>query len=165
MNREEKKILRQILFRHLDGIALVPTVSALHAGGICEYILQHPHFSFQEISNEFETNAGYLNVALRLLASQGWLKREILLDGEEIDFNLTDKGKKTFSLAHIYVPFSQYISTLINIDQHLFDSKKQINEEELSKLIVKLNHFIIELVEYVSPHVGIKKSNQTFLWT
>ena len=44
MKREEKKVLRGILFRHLDGIAVAPTVSALYDGGITEYILQHPHF-------------------------------------------------------------------------------------------------------------------------
>ena len=78
MNREEKKALRSILFRHLDGIAVCPTVCALHEGGISEYILKHPHFSLQTLSKEFETNAGYLNVALRLLTSQGWMQREII---------------------------------------------------------------------------------------
>ena len=121
MNREEKKTFRGILFRHLDGIAVGPTVSALHESGISEYILGHPHFSFQKLSSEFETNSGYLNVALRLLASQGWLKRQILLDGEEIDFKLTDKGKNALLQAHHYAHFCQYIPVLVNIDQHLLN--------------------------------------------
>ena len=108
MDREEKKALRGILFRHLDGIAVGPTVSAMHKGGISAYILKYPHFSFQELSSKFETNAGYLNVALRLLASQGWLQREILKDGEEIDFKLTDKGKTALLLANHYSLFCQY---------------------------------------------------------
>ena len=53
MNREEKQTSRGILFRHLDGIAIGPTVSALYKGGIIEYILNHPNFSFQELSNEW----------------------------------------------------------------------------------------------------------------
>ena len=134
MNREEKKALRSILFRHLDGIAVCPTVSALHEGGIGEYILKHPHFSFQKLSKEFEINAGYLNVALRLLASQGWMQRKILTDGEEIDFKLTDKGKIALSLSHHYVQFCQYIPVLVNIDQHLFNKELQ-SEKDFSKLI------------------------------
>ena len=134
MNREEKKALRNILFRHLDGIAVCPTVSALHEGGISEYILKHPHFSFQKLSKEFEINAGYLNVALRLLASQGWMQRKILTDGEEIDFKLTDKGKVALSLSHHYAHFCQYIPVLVNIDQHLFNKELQA-EKDFSKII------------------------------
>ena len=136
MDQEEKKTLRGILFRHLDGIAVGPTVSAMHQGGISAYILKYPHFSFQELSSNFETNAGYLNVALRLLASQGWLQREILKDGEEIDFKLTDKGRKSLALAHHYDLFCQYIPTLIKIDHYLFDSGFQ--EIKFSPLIIKL---------------------------
>lgn len=140
MNQKEKKSLRGILFRHLDGIAIAPTVSALHKGGICSYILQHPHVNFQKLSSEFETNAGYLNVALRLLASQGWLQRKILKDGEDIDFNLTDKGRTALSMSHHYDIFCQYIPKLINIDQHLFDSDVKIKDEEFTDLIAKLKH-------------------------
>ena len=136
MDQEEKKILRGILFRHLDGIAVGPTVSAMHKGGISAYILKYPHFSFQDLSSKFETNAGYLNVALRLLASQGWLQREILKDGEEIDFKLTDKGRTALALAHHYNLFCQYIPTLIKIDHYLFDSGVQ--EKIFSSLIIKL---------------------------
>ncbi|SVE37080.1 uncharacterized protein METZ01_LOCUS489934, partial [marine metagenome] len=72
----------------------------------------------------------------RLLASQGWLQREILKDGEEIDFKLTDKGRTALALAHHYDLFCQYIPTLIKIDHYLFDSGVQ--EKEFSSLIIKL---------------------------
>ena len=93
MEQEEKTALRGILFRHLDGIAVGPTVSALYEGGISQYILKNHNFSFKELSSKFEINDGYMNVALRLLASQGWLCREILNEGKEIDFKLTEKGE------------------------------------------------------------------------
>ena len=140
MNHEEKKALRGILFRHLDGIAIAPTVSALHKGGICSYLLQNPHVNFQKLSSKFETNAGYLNVALRLLASQGWLQRKILKDGEDIDLNLTDKGKSALKMSHHYDIFCHYIPTLIKFDQHLFDSEVEAKEEEFTDLILKLKN-------------------------
>ena len=48
MDRERKKQLRGILFRHLDGIAITPTVNALHHKGICNYILNNPEFNFKD---------------------------------------------------------------------------------------------------------------------
>jgi len=139
MNREDKKGLRSILFRHLDGIAVAPTVLALYKGGISEYILHHPHFNFKELLRNFETNAGYLNVALRLLASQGWLQRRILKDGDNIDFKITDRGKNALTLAHHYDLFCQYIPTLIQMDQHLFNSDVQTKKDDFLKLIEKLS--------------------------
>jgi len=140
MNRAEKRYLRGILFRHLDGIAVGPTMFALHERGLSKYILQYPHFTFQEISGEFETNVGYLNVALRLLASQGLLKREIVKDGEEINFMLTNKGEIGLSLGHYYSQFCQFIPTLINMDKHLFNSDAQSAKKEFSRLIIELNN-------------------------
>ena len=140
MNREEKKSLRGILFRHLDGIAVAPTVSALYKGGISSYILQNPNFSFQNLSSEFEINEGYLNVALRLLASQGWLQRKIIKDGEKIDFNLTGKGRIALFNANYYTLFCDFIPTLINIDQYLFSSEAKSNEDKFSNLIVDLKN-------------------------
>ena len=78
MNREDKKVLRSILFRHLDGIALCSPISALNKNGIIQFILDKSNFTIQNILNKFESNAGYLNVTLRLLASQGWLKYKIV---------------------------------------------------------------------------------------
>ena len=93
MDREEKKRLRGILFRHLDGIAMTSTVKALNKIGIIKFILEHPTFHFIEINSAFKTNDGYLNVALRILASQGWIKRDILMDGQDLMFSITEKGQ------------------------------------------------------------------------
>ena len=40
MNQQETKTLRGILFRHLDGIALCGTISALNSQGITKFILK-----------------------------------------------------------------------------------------------------------------------------
>ena len=138
MNREEKQTNRGILFRHLDGIAIGPTVATLYESKICAYMLNNPHFTFTDISNKFASNNGYLNVALRLLASQAWLNRKIVKDGEEINYKLTVKGKHLLKMAHHYVPFVQYIPTLIKMDQFLFSTGFQTNNSDFSKLIANL---------------------------
>ena len=127
--------LRSTLFRHLDGIAIAPTVSALQERGITNFIQDNPHFTFQGIHEKFETNSGYLNVALRLLASQGWLTRNILQDGEEIEFELTDKGREAFSLAPIYTSFCEFIPILIELDRYLFDPNARSVQENLQNLL------------------------------
>ena len=131
MNQEKKMELRSTLFRHLDGIAIMPTVSALQEGGISNFIQHHSHFTFQEIHKKFEVNSGYLNVALRLLTSQGWLTQNILQDGEEIEFKLTDKGREAFSLAPIYTSFCEFIPVLIEMDRYLFDTNAGSIQENL----------------------------------
>ncbi|SVE63855.1 uncharacterized protein METZ01_LOCUS516709, partial [marine metagenome] len=135
MDQEKKRKLRGILFRHLDGIAICSSIAALHTKGITKYILSKKHFTFKKLLEEFETNAGYLNVALRLMASQGWLIRNILSDGKEIDFKLTDKGREILSMSPHYLIFSKIIPELIHMDQHLFNPDAYSVQDKFQKLI------------------------------
>ena len=92
MNREQKQNLRAILFHHLDGIAICAPISSLYKKMIIEYILDNESFTIQELLDKFESNAGYLNIALRLLSSQGWLIQNIIQDGLEIKQLLQREG-------------------------------------------------------------------------
>ena len=125
MNQDKKKYLRSLLFRHLDGIALCSPISALNKHGITEYIKIHPIFSSQDLFSQFQSNTGYLNITLRLLASQGWLKQDILEDGANIHYKLTEKGEKFIKISQHYDPFSEFIPTLINIEQYLFNQNSK----------------------------------------
>ena len=138
MDREIKKYLRGILFRHLDGIALSSTISALHKKNIIQYITDHPAFTIQQLLNKFECNAGYFNVSLRLLASQGWLERNIIHDGENIEFQLTEKGQECLSLAHHYDSFCQFIPILIHLDRYLFDPNAKFMQDDFQNLFDNL---------------------------
>ena len=140
MNKDEKKQLRGILFRHLDGIAIGPTIAALYKKGICAYIQGNSHFTFQNITKEFKVNEGYLNVGLRLLASQGWLDRIIIKDGKDIDFNITEKGKKVFPLFSKYVDFFSFMPASINLDPYLFNNKHFPHIDTLTSLITNLDN-------------------------
>ncbi|MGV3696022.1 class I SAM-dependent methyltransferase [Flavobacterium sp.] len=97
-----KSELRGILFRHLDGIVTIPAAYSLYKKGVLEYILQEQKVSLQELSTRFGANDGYLNVALRILASQGWLKQNIDNRNDVITFDVNDKSKTAFSLIPIY---------------------------------------------------------------
>ena len=138
MDRERKKYLRGILFRHLDGIALCSTISTLHNKGVTQHILDNPSFNIQQLLNKFECNVGYLNVSLRLMASQGWLERNIIHDGENIEFQLTEKGQKCLSLAHHYDTFCQFIPILIHLDRYLFDPNAKSIQDDFQNLFDNL---------------------------
>ena len=101
MTKAEKKLLRADLFRHLDGIVTAPTAFALHKKGILDFILKEEKVALKNITETFQANEGYLNVALRILASQGWLNHDIL-DENDIQISLNEKSKTAFALIPLY---------------------------------------------------------------
>ena len=65
-----KTELRAILFKHLDGIATAPVAFSLYRNGVLDFILQNKTVTLQQVTSHFNANEGYLNVGLRVLASQ-----------------------------------------------------------------------------------------------
>lgn len=72
----DKKDLRSIIFRHLDGIVTLPVIVELNRSGILSDVAKQEKIHLHDLTNRFQANAGYLNVALRVLASQGFLNYE-----------------------------------------------------------------------------------------
>jgi len=101
MTKAEKSKLRGDLFRHLDGIVTAPTAYTLHENGVLNFILENEKTTLSSITEKFKANEGYLNVALRVLASQGWLDYEIL-DGDNISVQSNEKSKIAFDLIPLY---------------------------------------------------------------
>jgi len=77
LSKEEKNTYRSDLFRHLDGIAIAPVAYSLKEKGVLDRLLEKKQFHLEELTEEFKANEGYLNVALRLMASQGWLNYQL----------------------------------------------------------------------------------------
>ncbi len=77
--KKDQAEFRSNLFRHLDGIVTAPTAYALHEKGVLEYLLEKKGASLQDLTTRFRANEGYLNVALRILCSQGWLFRRLTI--------------------------------------------------------------------------------------
>jgi SAM-dependent methyltransferase len=102
LNREEKRELRSDLFRHLDGIAVAPTVFTLHEKGVLEFLQKEKKATLKDICSKFNANEGYMNVALRILSSQGWLIQELDNKSDTISYSTNDKSAEAFSIAHIY---------------------------------------------------------------
>ncbi|MFY0592093.1 class I SAM-dependent methyltransferase [Roseivirga sp.] len=96
------KQFREILFRHLDGIVTAPSVYLLHEKGVLQYLLDHEKGSLTELTDHFKANEGYLNVALRVLVSQGWLKQNIETKNADVQFSVNQQSPGAFKAAFIY---------------------------------------------------------------
>jgi SAM-dependent methyltransferase len=94
--------LRSILFRHLDGITTVPVAYTLYKNGVLDYILLKQKVSLTELTELFKANEGYLNVALRVLASQGWLTQKIDHVKDHITYEVNSNSATAFSLVPIF---------------------------------------------------------------
>jgi SAM-dependent methyltransferase len=98
----EKSLYRSELFRHLDGIAFAPVAQALYEKGVLDFLLKKGECSLKLLCDEFSANEGYLNIGLRMLASQGWLEYDLNRDGNSVTLAINEKSKIGFELADRY---------------------------------------------------------------
>lgn len=100
MNKEQKKILRADLFRHLDGIVTGPTAYALHKKGILSFLLEQKSCTLETITTKFNANAGYLNVALRVMAGQSWIDYKV--EDNKVEVSVNANSAIAFELVPLY---------------------------------------------------------------
>jgi len=101
MTKEEKSLLRADLFRHLDGIVTAPTAFSLYQKGVLAYLLKEEQVSVDQLTQVFKANEGYMNVALRVLASQGWLDYAVA-DDSSIQIRINPQSGTAFQLIPLY---------------------------------------------------------------
>jgi len=102
ISKEEKSEMRSTLFLHLDGIVTAPTAFALHEQGVTNYLLLKKECTLLDLAEQFSANEGYLNVALRILSSQGWLRQIINNKEDRISYALTEHSETAFNHFHLY---------------------------------------------------------------
>lgn len=102
LTKEEKRTLRSDLFRYLDGLGTAPTAFVLHKKGVLDYLLNSTEVKLSDLSNHFKANEGYLNVALRILCSQGWLVQNVDNSKDEISYSINEKSKIAFDHFYLY---------------------------------------------------------------
>lgn len=102
LTKTEKSQLRADLFQHLDGIATAPAAYTLLEHKVLDYLLEIKKGELSDIAGKFDANAGNLNVALRILCSQGWLDYELDNKENRIFYSLNDKSAIAFNQIHFY---------------------------------------------------------------
>ena len=143
----DKKEYRQRIFQHLDGLVTAPVAYILFKNKICEYILEKQTVDLSELTERFKTNEGYLNIALRTLASQGFLEYKVDNNTNEVTISTNEKSAYAFS----WFPLYEDVVRLLE-DTQLFTSVRIATD------------FITELQAIFSKYknnFGITFSNET----
>lgn len=102
LTKQDKAALRATIFRHLDGIVTAPTAYTLLERGVLQHLLEHKTADVTELATKFKANEGYLNVALRILASQGWLDADLDNANNRVKYSVNAKSATAFELCKLY---------------------------------------------------------------
>ncbi len=81
------------LCRHIDGMAIGTTIAALHERGALAMLAARDRTDFGPLRERLAANAGFLHVAMRLLADQGWVARSGEPGTDEMTIAPTPRGR------------------------------------------------------------------------
>jgi hypothetical protein len=122
VEEDEKANVRAAVFHHLTGIVLAPVVKALWDRNVFA-LFDHPSswVSLEEITARTHGNRGYLRVAMRLLASAGWVNQKAREEGIESSYALTEEGRIAARVApYPYGEAVSFISKALFLEDFLF---------------------------------------------
>jgi hypothetical protein len=119
-----KAAVRATVFHHLAGIVMAPTTKALaERGGFDLFIAADaPEWvDLEDIIVHTRGNRGYLRVALRLLASAGWLRQRVERNGRFVSYALTEEGRTAVPWAPpLYSQAVAFLSKTLFLEDELF---------------------------------------------
>lgn len=133
LTKKEQSILRNKLFRHLDGIVIAPIAYSLFENGVTQYFLEEKSVSLQQISNNFNANEGYLNVALRALCSQGWLEQKVDNQKNEVFYQTNGVSEIAFQKFHVYKDVVHLLKFSENYSNRKFEIEPFLRLEKIFK--------------------------------
>ncbi|MGH8547195.1 MAG: hypothetical protein ACRERU_01040 [Methylococcales bacterium] len=132
ISRMSAELLRN-LFLHHDGIVVGATVSALYQGGVLQHLFRERKLSMKELIERLSgaglsVNAGYLHVALRCLALQGWVKRRGESASDRLEFEVTPSGLIASRVFDRYVKAAGFIYSGVPLERYLFAPRAKDSE-------------------------------------
>lgn len=98
----------QTILHHIDGIAIGSTVWALLSGGVFDILTSSDSpVNVGSLAKLTGRRGGFLNVALRLLAHQGFLRLSGDMDSGRKSVSITDAGIAWLEYVHFYEQIPQ----------------------------------------------------------
>jgi hypothetical protein len=136
---DEKASVRTLVFNHLAGIVLAPTVKALWDRKVFGLFHGESGWTdFDEIAEHTRANRGYLRVALRLLLSAGWMREQISDQGSRRSYALTPEGELATSVAPpLYSEVVSFIPKALFLEDFLFGSSDEPVRSALRELVTR----------------------------
>ena len=133
LSKIEKTQLRADIFRHLDGIVTAPVAYILLEKGVCEYLLKVGQDTISNISKHFNANEGNLNVALRVLCSQGWLTANVDNVSNAATYSTNESSEFAFNQFHLYEDVVHLMKFSEQFDKRKFELEPFIVLENIIK--------------------------------
>ncbi len=150
----DKKELRENIFRHLDGLAVAPVVSALAKKGVLHYLLSEKEVDLTKVANDFQANEGYLNVAFRVLASQNFLIHKVDNHINKVTVKINKYTERAFRNYEIYQDLASFLAEVVVI--HSIET----NEDFCSKWINLYKKYASYLDDATNQDLEEKKFHQ-----
>jgi hypothetical protein len=127
LSAEEKARVRADVFHHLAGIALAPTIKALTDRGVSQMLLDAAGaVFFVDLVEQTGANPGYLRVALRLLASSGWVDEIASANRREFTYALTAGGRAAVRAgAPLYEQVCSFLPSALRMHDALFGTSDE----------------------------------------
>ncbi len=95
--------VEKTIFHHIDGMAIGSTVQSLAMHGVFDRLKKtHSPCNVNHLADEIGARKGYFQVALRLLAHQGFLRLSGEMDNGRKEVSLTDEGIAWFRFVDYY---------------------------------------------------------------
>lgn len=116
MSGDLPRDVRAVVFAHLRGIALVPIVRALRDRGVFDFFRDPGVWvDADQIVAKTRANRGYMNIALRVLASAGWLRTSTKC------YAVTERGLAAMTIApELFREVAAFIPMAIFLEDFLF---------------------------------------------
>jgi hypothetical protein len=143
-SHDEKAEVRAALFGHLSGIVLAPVVKALFDRKVFEIFGDSQVWvGLDQIVERAHANRGYLRVALRLLASCGWLTQRMFEDGRSPCYALTPEGSLALRIAPpLFEEVLSFLPKVVFLEDFLFGRSDQPLLPSLEALVQHaMNHW------------------------
>ncbi|MGH8525041.1 MAG: hypothetical protein ACREXY_12770, partial [Gammaproteobacteria bacterium] len=112
--------LLRTLFLHHDGIVIGATIRALEKHGLLTHLVSHGRVTFRELLDRYPCNPGYLHVALRCLALQGWIARADVPGSDTLVFEVTPLGEIAAKTFPLYAEVAEFAYSGIPMERLLF---------------------------------------------
>jgi len=117
-------VLLRTLFLHHDGIVLGATIAALQTQGLLNVLVRERRLSMGDLRQNFPCNPGYLHVALRCLALQGWILRTGPPATDSMQFELTVKGHLASQAFDLYTDVGRSLYSGMALEDYLGSKDK-----------------------------------------
>jgi hypothetical protein len=114
---------------------------ALKTRGVLDLFSKGGTVSLDDITSQCQGNEGYLQVALRLLCSQGWLVQDINPIKDTVRYTTTNRTAAAFEATKAYEDSIGYLEVAANMHHYLFGGAAVNPQQELALMLERHSEY------------------------